>query len=131
MNRNNNLLDSDTGITQSVCRKEWSIYLNMSKIYNLVYNVMDKAIMIKTLYSPQWMNMDGNVVETKEEAFGERVTHIMKHPKYQIFVDKVGNNTNMKDDDNVGGKKLLKINIGRAKITAATNDSHFNVLGFT
>ena len=55
----------------------------------------------------------------------------MKHPEYQVFVEKVGNNINMKDYGNFGEDKRLKRNIGKANITAATKDSHFTVLGFT
>ena len=46
-------------------------------------------------------------------------------------MDDVGNNTNMKDDGNVGGEKLLKKKASKARVMAATNDAHFTVLGFT
>ena len=82
MKKNNQLLDSDTGTTQAVCWMKWSTYLNISKMYNLVYNVMDEAGLLEKLDSPQWVNMDVGVVNTKEEAFGDRVTHRMKHPEY-------------------------------------------------
>ena len=55
----------------------------------------------------------------------------MKHPEYMLFVDEVGNNTNMKDDGNVGGELLLKDKHQKVKITAATSDAHFNIFGFT
>ena len=48
-----------------------------------------------------------------------------------IFLDEVGNNTNMKDDGKVGGGRLLKDKRQKAKITAATSDAHLTVLGFT
>ena len=47
-----------------------------------------------------------------------------------MFVDEVGNSTNMKDDGNVGGEKLLKKKGSKVRFTAATNDAHFMVLGF-
>ena len=65
MKRNNHLLDLDTGTTQAVCRKEWNNFLNISKMYNLVYNVMDEVGLIENLDSSQWMNMDSIVVDTK------------------------------------------------------------------
>ena len=65
MKSNNHLLDSDTGTTQAVCRKEWNNFLNMSKMYNLVYNVMDEVGLIENLDSSQCMNMDSIVVDTK------------------------------------------------------------------
>ena len=48
-----------------------------------------------------------------------------------MSVDEVGNNTNMKDDGNVGGEKLLKKKGSKARVTDATNNTHFTVLGFT
>ena len=66
-----------------------------------------------------------------EEALGMKVMHRVNHPEYMLFVDEVGNNINMKDDGKVGGKRLLKEKGQRAKITAATTDAHFTVLGFT
>ena len=103
----------------------------MSNMYNLAHYVMDEEGLLEKLDSPQWMKMDGDVVETRKEDFCKRDTHRMKHPDHQVFVDEGGNNINIKDDGNVGGEKLLKRKRGKAKITAATNDSHFTVLGFT
>ena len=59
------------------------------------------------------------------------MTHVVKHPQYMIFVDEVGNNTNMKDDGKIGGEKLLKGKGKKARILASTADQHFTVLGFT
>ena len=78
-----------------------------------------------------WMNVSGNQVETEEEAVGRKVTHVVKHPQYMMFVDEVGNNTNMKDGGNIGEEKLLKDNGNKAIILAETADQHFTVLGFT
>ena len=77
------------------------------------------------------MNVAGNQVETEEEAVGQKVTHVVKHPQYMMFIDKVLNNTNMKDDGNIGGEKLLKSKGNKARILASTADQHFTVLGFT
>ena len=37
----------------------------------------------------------------------------------------------MKDDGNVGGEILLKEKHQKVKVTSATSDAHFTVLGFT
>ena len=108
-----------------------STHLNMTKIYNLVYNVMDEAGVLGKLEEPVWMNLNKEVVESKEEAYGEKVMYNVKYPEYCVFVDEAGNNTNMKDDGNVSGEKLLNKKGSKARVTAATNDTHFTVLGFT
>ena len=100
-------------------------------MYNLVYDVMDEAGVLEKLEEPIWMNLNEEVVESKEEAHGDKVRYKVKYPEYCVFVDEVGNNTNMKDDGNVGGEKLLKKKGSKARVTAATHDAHFTVLGFT
>ena len=92
---------------------------------------MKEARILEDLDKHVWMNREGEIVMSAEEALGMKVTHRVKHPEYMLFVDKVGNNTNMKYDGNVGRERLLKKKHQRAKITAATSDAQFTVLGFT
>ena len=66
LKRNNHLLDSDTGTTHALCHKEWITHLNMTNMYNLVYNVMDEAGVLKKLEEPVWMNLNEEVAEIKE-----------------------------------------------------------------
>ena len=96
-------------------------------MYNLVYDRMKESRILEALDEPVWMNSEGDIVISVEEAHGMKVTHRVKHPEYMIFVDEVGNNTNMKDDGKVGGEQLLKEKGQRAKITAATSDANFTV----
>ena len=100
-------------------------------MYNLVYDRMKEARILEDLDEPVWINREGDIVMSAEEALGMKVIHRVKHPEYMLFVDEVGNNTNMKDDGKVGGERLLKEKGQRAKITAATSDANFTVLGFT
>jgi hypothetical protein len=129
--RNKEQLDAGSPVTQEASRKEWSSYLNFSQMYDLVYDQMDQAGVLEDLDEPVWMNLAGEVVSSEAESFGEKVTKIMKHPEYVLFVDEVGNNTNMKDDGRVGGERLLKAKGRKAEVTAATSEAHFTVLGFT
>ena len=92
---------------------------------------MKEARILEALDEPVLMNHEGGIVMSVEEALGMKVTHRVKHPKYMIFLDEVGNNTNMKYDGKVGGKRLLKEKGHKAKITAATSNAHVTVLGFT
>ena len=70
-------------------------------MYTLVYAVMEEARLLSKLDHSVWMNVAGNQVETEEEAVGQKVTHVVKHSQYMMFVDEVGNNTNMKDDGEI------------------------------
>ena len=100
-------------------------------MYDLVYDRMEEARILEALDEPIWMNRKGEIVMSAEEALWMKVIHRVKHPEYMLFVGEVGNNTNMKDNGKVGGERLLKEKVQRAKITAMTSDAHFTVLGFT
>ena len=50
------------------------------------------------------MNREGDIVMSAEAALGMKATHLVKHSEYMLFVDEVGNNTNMKDDGKFGGE---------------------------
>jgi hypothetical protein len=99
-----------------------------SHMYNLVYEQMDQAGVLGDLEEPVSMILDGEIVSSEAELFGEKVSKIVKHPDYVLFVDEVGN---MKDDGCVGGERLLKARGQTAEVTAATSEAHFTVLGFT
>ena len=71
-------------------------------MYNLVYDRMKEARIIEDLDEPVWMNREGDIVMSAEDDLGMKFTHLVKHPDYMLFVDEVGNKTNMKDDGNVG-----------------------------
>ena len=64
-------------------------------MYNLVYDRMKEARILEALDEPVWMNIEGEIVMSAEEALGMKVTHRVKHPEYMLFVDEVGNNTNL------------------------------------
>ena len=83
---------------------------------------MKEDRILEALDEPVRMNHEGNIVMSEEEALGMNFTHWVKHPDYMLFADEVVNNTNMKDDGKVGGERLLKEKIQKAKITAATSD---------
>ena len=65
LKRNNHLLYSDTGTTQGLRRKEWSNHLNITNMFNLVYNVMDEAGVLKKLEEPVWMNLNETLRPTR------------------------------------------------------------------
>ena len=60
------------------------------------------------------------------------MTHELIHPDYVLFVDEVGNNTNMRDDGQIGGTKYLGVVKGQsAKLTSSCADARWTLLGFT
>ena len=77
-------------------------------MYDLVYSIMVEAGILETFEQPVWMDVNGKVVESEGEAHRKKTNHRVKYPNYQLCVNEVGNNTNMKHNDNVGGEELLK-----------------------
>jgi len=129
--RNKTIIDGGSVSPQDVRRAEWCTHENFKAMYEMVYEVFHDAGITEELPEPVWMDLHGNIVDSEEKAFGEKVTHLLKHPDHLIMVDEVGSNTNQKHDGNVGGEKLLKPKGGKAQKVTATTDSHFTVLGFT
>ena len=119
--RHDNILDSGSGETQYSTCKYWSTHLNFTKMYNLVYDQMKEARILEALDETVWINLEDEIVMSTEEVLGMKFTHQVKHPEYMLFVDEVGNNTNMKYDGKVGVEKWLKEKGQRAKIGASVS----------
>ena len=58
-------------------------------MYNLVYDRMKEARILEALDEPAWMNREGEIVMSSEEALGMKFTHQVKHPEYILFVYEV------------------------------------------
>ena len=52
----------------------------MTNIFYPVYDIIDEAGVLKKLEDPVWMNLNEEVVESKEEAHGEKVRYKGKYP---------------------------------------------------
>mmetsp|Transcript_1965 Transcript_1965/g.2674 ORF Transcript_1965/g.2674 Transcript_1965/m.2674 type:complete len:192 (-) Transcript_1965:606-1181(-) len=100
-------------------------------MYDMVYGHLVTSGIAEKLQQPLWVNSYGSFVLSQSDAAGLKTEHIMKHPEYIVFVDEVGNNTNMKKDGAVGGEKVFKHVGEKVSMTASVADTHFTVLGFT
>ena len=78
--RNEDILESGSGETQASARREWSTHLNFTKLYDLVYDRMEEARILEALDEPVWMNHEGEIFMSSEEALEMKVTHQVKHP---------------------------------------------------
>ena len=50
-------------------------------MYNLVYDRMKEARIIEALDEPVWINREGEIIMSAEEALGMKVTHQVNHPQ--------------------------------------------------
>jgi hypothetical protein len=54
-----------------------------------------------------FVDADGNIAQSSDNAVGWKMTYFLTHPDYVLYVGKVGDNTSQKSDENVGGQKFL------------------------
>jgi hypothetical protein len=85
-------------------KTKWYIYHNFVQMYKEVYNAMVKARVAETLAEPMWVD-NKQQITSKENAFAQKVTHLMPFPDCIVFVDKVGCNTSQEGDRKGGEKK--------------------------
>ena len=70
-------------------------------VYENLENIASK------LDEPVAFDINGAIVSVKCFALGLPTRYKVMHPKYFLFVDKTGENTNMKADESIGGRKLV------------------------
>lgn len=131
LKRHGHLLQSMKASNKDNNRQLWGTFHNMQIMYDVIYKELVEAGIAKVLDAPRWMDVNGNEVETEEEAYGCRVQIEIIHPNYFIMGDETGCNTNMKTDGNVGGKKYMGETGRGCNKRAITTDIHFTVLPFT
>ena len=131
MKRNEHRLMSKRGVKFASNRSEWSTYQNFRIMYDGVYDEMVAAGVAEHLNEKVWMDIDGNLCLSEEEAFGEKVDTVVTHPDFLLFVDEVSNNTNQKNDGPKGGEKVLCERSLTPRQKCSTTDAHYTVLGFT
>ena len=49
-------------------------------MYNLVYDQMKESRILEALDEPVWMNHEGGIVMSADEALGTKVTNQVNHP---------------------------------------------------
>ena len=113
-------------------RSLWGTYRNMLIVYEVIYAELTRSGVAEVLHEPVWMDINGNIVEKEEDAYGCKVGIKVNHPNYFIMGDETGCNTNMKADGHVGGKKYMgEAGTRGCNKRAIATDMHFTVLPFT
>ena len=91
---------------------------------------MKEAGVAELLASPEWMDMEGKIVE-EAAAFGCKCSHRLCHPEYCLVLDEVGGNINMKGDGHIGGEMYLCEPGVIPQQKSSRADKHFTTLGLT
>ena len=133
MRRHDKALKAAKGVRVAANRTEWVTYQNVESMYNLVYEQMiDSGLARRLLESEQYfVNENGEVVESENDAFGKKIIVEITHPEWILFGDEVGTDISMKDDGHVGGQTFVVHKGTRANIKSSHKDSRFTAIGLT
>jgi hypothetical protein len=75
-------------------------------MYDEVYDAMVKAGVAEKLVEPMRVD-EMQQLTNKENALGQKATHLLLRPDYVVFVDEVGCNTSQEGDGARGGEKKM------------------------
>ena len=105
MRRNNNNIENRRGERKHQLRKDWTTHGNFVTVYDRVYAaMMDDAKVATSLDKSEYyfINISRILFKTEEEAADHHINHCLSHPKYVLFRDEVGTDTNQMEDGNNG-----------------------------
>jgi hypothetical protein len=101
MRRNGHLIRAKKAVKFDNKRAQWCNYLNMSEMYEEIYNNLTTNGLAVAHPEAVWRNENGDIVENESEAFGMKSKYELIHPEWLIFVDELGSNTSQSKDGRV------------------------------
>ena len=121
LRRNCHLLRSKSGRRYVVDCCNWTTYLNFADMYKHIEDVLvNDSKIVKKLSTPQWMDMEGNVLYDEKNAYGCNVEIVMERPAIGIVFDEVGCNISQEYNNAKGGERYLTGVDEQAYISCAT-----------
>jgi hypothetical protein len=130
MKRHRDVLHTTKVVKKDIKRLEWTNYKNISKMYNLLYQLMIEAVVARRLSEKVCFDRGGNIV-TEEDIVGLRSDVEVVHPQYILFVDETGSNTNMRKDGQRGRRRVIAEAGCDGHQDSITTDIRYTTLGFT
>ena len=100
-------------------------------MYDCVEDSMIECGVAERLPSPVWMNKDGDIVSTKDEGFGMKVSIKITKPELCLVADECGFNTCQKGDGRHGGQRKIGERGCKVYDVISKKDRHCTMLGFT
>ena len=74
-------------------------------MYNDIYSLMAESGIATKLDPACYFDKSGQIVESKDDAYGRKSEYMLMHPEKFFFIDKVSSNTSQRGDGHCGGKK--------------------------
>ena len=110
--------------------QEWCNYDYFDKMYNLVYNGMQEARLVRKFDEPVFMDLEGNIVDDSKKAAGLPVELDLVDLEFVIFWDECDTNLNMIDDNIIRGEMFVTSTDAPARESISSEDKHFTIIGF-
>ena len=103
---------------------------NIEQMYDIIYDEMVVANVVKKLPNPIYCHYEGNEVENVEDAFCKTklIDTVLTYPNCVLFADKTGCTTNQKKDGHIAGTKYITKKGTRVQRMSSTSEGCFTVL---
>ena len=112
------------------CRK-WVTMDSFKFMYHHTYNELVKAGVAMEVDEEEYLDVKGNVVgEYDDKRLGNKTKYRMLHPRYLLFVDEVGSNTNAEKDKTMNERRICHKD-DRPQQVSSSSDYHYTTLPFT
>ena len=133
MRRQKEVLSSRKGTRKHNTRQDWTTYDNIENMYELIYKQMVDAGIAQHLPEDEhyWVDKAGEVVDTSEQAAGNKCTIELTHPEWLLFGDEVGTDTAQDDDGHIGGQTYLSYRGRKIELTSSKASGRFTLMGLT
>jgi hypothetical protein len=131
MKRHKNIVHTTKVHKQCVSQLEWATFLNIEKMYDLVYDKTVCCGVATRLSAPVYFNKNNEIVSLDDESkVGTLLDVMANNPSYILFVDETGSSTNMKNDKH-GNKKVIAEKVFGGTKSAITSDLQYTTMSFT
>ena len=107
MTQNKHVLGSTREKKFELQRSNCTKYRFFCCMFEDIERVMVEAGVAKYFETPQWMNEDGDVVDSEMEACGFKCKAKLIEPSCVIVLDEAGGDTAMTQDGHPGGRKMV------------------------
>jgi len=100
-------------------------------MYLHTYDELVKAGVAIEVTDEEYLDVHGNVVgEFDETRLGNKTKFCMIHPRYLLFVDEVGSNTNA-EKDKINSERRIFHRDDRPQQVSSSSDHYYTTLPFT
>ena len=108
------------------------MYLNFVKIYDRVYDLIEKDGYAMKMSVPSFYDKSGNAVDAKDDNSYRKLVNLkLTRPDLIFVADECDTNTNMSKDKVSAGNKIIHQKGISVSMPGCTSDTHVTTMGIT